>query len=213
MLSEAMWGRLAPLLPPQKPWTGRPSLDHRRFLEAMLWLARTGAPWRDLPAELMNWRTAWRRLQRWTAAGVWERIVDMLRTMAPEAGWEAHMLDSSQAQDLRRHALRSRPRLPGRVPRPAADLRQAGRVVLGLPRPPSRRARGRGALSARSRQAPLSPRLSARPFAPRTRTATMSFQQYARQPRTRLRDLLWAPLPYAAAGGSGASSVAPALVY
>lgn len=47
MLSEAMWGRLAPLLPPQKPLTGRPSLDHRRFLEAVLWLARTGAPWRD----------------------------------------------------------------------------------------------------------------------------------------------------------------------
>ena len=53
-----MWERLAPLLPPQKPRTGRPSLDHRRFLEAVLWLARTGAPWRDLPPELMNWRTA-----------------------------------------------------------------------------------------------------------------------------------------------------------
>src|SRR3954471_8146509 len=62
MLSEAMWGRLAPLLPRQKPRTGRPSLDHRRFLEAVLWLARTGVPWRDLPPELMNWRTVWRRL-------------------------------------------------------------------------------------------------------------------------------------------------------
>jgi transposase len=101
MLSEAMWGRLAPLLPPQKPRTGRPSLDHRRFLEAVLWLARTGAPWRDLPAELMNWRTAWRRLQRWTAAGVWERVIDALRAMAPEAGWEAHMLDSTV---IRAHA-------------------------------------------------------------------------------------------------------------
>ena len=53
-----MWERLAPLLPPQKPRTGCPALDHRRFLEAVLWLARTGAPWRDLPPELMNWRTA-----------------------------------------------------------------------------------------------------------------------------------------------------------
>jgi transposase len=87
MLSEAMWGRLAPLLPPQKPWTGRPSLDHRRFLEAVLWLARTGAPWRDLPPELMNWRSAWRRLQRWSAAGSWGRIVDALRALAPDAGW------------------------------------------------------------------------------------------------------------------------------
>jgi transposase len=95
MLSEAMWARLSPLLPPQRPRTGRPSLDHRRFLEAILWLARTGAPWRDLPSALMNWRTAWRRLQRWTAAGVWGRVCDQLRAMAPEAGWEAHLLDST----------------------------------------------------------------------------------------------------------------------
>src|SRR3954463_6719637 len=90
MLSEAMWGRLAPLLPPQKPRTGRPALDHRRFLEAVLWLARTVAPWRDLPAGLMNWGTAWRRLQRWTAAGVWNRVLGALRAMAPDAGWDAH---------------------------------------------------------------------------------------------------------------------------
>ncbi len=107
MLSEAHWGRLAPLLPPQKPWTGRPSLDHRRFLEAVLWLARTGAPWRDLPPELMSWRTAWRRLQRWTASGIWDRIVDALRAMAPEAGWEAHMLDSTV---VRAHAAGARRR-------------------------------------------------------------------------------------------------------
>src|SRR3954452_7889708 len=59
-------------------------------------------------------------------------------------------------------------RLLGRVPGPAADLRQAGRVVLGLPRRPPRRARGRGAPPARPRQAALSTRLSARAFAPRT---------------------------------------------
>jgi transposase len=113
MLSEAMWGRLAPLLPPQKPWTGRPSLDHRRFLEAVLWLARTGAPWRDLPPELMNWRGAWRRLQRWSAAGIWGRIVDALRALAPDAGWDAHMLDSS--------VIRAHPMRPGR------DEERAGR--------------------------------------------------------------------------------------
>ncbi|WP_188263030.1 IS5 family transposase [Azospirillum tabaci] len=95
MLTDAMWRRLLPFLPPQKPRTGRPSLDHRCFLEAVLWLARTGAPWRDLPEDVMNWRTAWRRLQRWTAAGIWGRIVAELRAMAPNAGWDAHLLDSS----------------------------------------------------------------------------------------------------------------------
>jgi transposase len=95
MLTDAMWRRRSPLLPPQKPRTGRPSLDHRRFIEAVLWLARTGAPWRDLPGDVMNWRTAWRRLQRWTAAGIWGRIVAELRAMASDAGWDVHLLDSS----------------------------------------------------------------------------------------------------------------------
>jgi len=101
MLSAAMWDRLSPLLPPQRPRTGRPALDHRRFLEAVLWLARTGSPWRDLPPELMNWRTAWRRLQRWTAAGIWGRLIEALRAMATDAGWDAHLLDSSV---IRAHA-------------------------------------------------------------------------------------------------------------
>jgi len=119
MLSEAMWGRLAPSLPPQRSWTGRPAIDHRRFLEAVLWLARTGAPWRDLPPELMNWRSAWRRLQRWTAAGVWERVVDALRAVAPDAGWDAHMLDSTV---IRAHA------------HAAGARRKAGEQALGRSR-------------------------------------------------------------------------------
>src|SRR5207244_3967861 len=73
-----------------------------------------------------------------------------------------------QAEDLRRYALGGRARLPRRVPRPAADLRQAGRVVLGLPRPPPRRARHGRPLPARLGQAALSARLSAWAFAPRT---------------------------------------------
>jgi transposase len=101
LLTDAMWTRLKSLLPPQKPRTGRPSIDHRRFIEAVLWLARTGSPWRDLPAELMNWRTAWRRLQRWTQAGIWSRILGGLRGLAAEAGWQLHMLDSTV---IRAHA-------------------------------------------------------------------------------------------------------------
>jgi transposase len=67
----------------------------------------------------MNWRTAWRRLQRWTAAGIWERIVEALRAMAPDAGWEAHLLDSTV---IRAHAH-------------AAGARQhAGRQALGRSR-------------------------------------------------------------------------------
>ncbi|WP_159719137.1 IS5 family transposase, partial [Geminicoccus flavidas] len=119
LLTDVMWTRLEPLLPPQKPRTGRPSIDHRRFIEAVLWLARTGSPWRDLPAELMNWRTAWRRLQRWTQAGIWSRILGGLRGLAADAGWQLHMLDSTV---IRAHA------------HAAGARRSAGEQALGRSR-------------------------------------------------------------------------------
>jgi transposase len=49
----------------------------------------------------MNWRTAWRRLQHWTTAGIWGRVVAELCAMAPDAGWEEHLLDTSV---IRAHA-------------------------------------------------------------------------------------------------------------
>ena len=48
-LSDAQWARFEPLLPPEKPWTGRPNDDHRRILNGILWILNGGAPWRDLP--------------------------------------------------------------------------------------------------------------------------------------------------------------------
>jgi transposase len=48
-LTERQWQKLQPLLPPQKAHTGQPCYDHRRILNGILWLHRTGAPWRDIP--------------------------------------------------------------------------------------------------------------------------------------------------------------------
>jgi len=48
-LTDAQWERLQPLLPPQKPITGRPAQDHRTVLSGMLWIMKTGAPREDLP--------------------------------------------------------------------------------------------------------------------------------------------------------------------
>jgi transposase len=55
-LTDREWGRLAPLLP-TRPRTGRPPKDHRLIIDALLWLDRTGAPWRDLPERFRPWRT------------------------------------------------------------------------------------------------------------------------------------------------------------
>lgn len=48
-VSDKQWEKLQPLLPVQKAWTGQPAADHRRVINGILWLHRTGAPWRDIP--------------------------------------------------------------------------------------------------------------------------------------------------------------------
>jgi hypothetical protein len=77
-LTDGRWARVAPLLPPQKPRTGRPAHDHRTILSGMLWVARTGAAWRDLPEQFGPWETVHSRYQRWRTAGIWPQILAAL---------------------------------------------------------------------------------------------------------------------------------------
>ena len=60
-LTDEEWRRVAPVLPPQKPATGRPRHDHRTMLGGILWVVRTGASWRAMPAEYGKWETADKR--------------------------------------------------------------------------------------------------------------------------------------------------------
>lgn len=77
-LDEERWKLISPLLPPQKPWTGRPANDHRTILEGMFWVMRSGGSWRDLPASFGPWQTLYSRYQRWCKAGIWQQILDAL---------------------------------------------------------------------------------------------------------------------------------------
>ena len=63
-LTDEQWDRLEPLLPPQRPATGRPAKDHRMVLNGILWILRTGAPWRDLPERYGSWKTIYSRFRR-----------------------------------------------------------------------------------------------------------------------------------------------------
>ncbi len=97
-MTDAQWARIAPLLPPQRPRTGRPARDHRTLLSAILWVLRTGAPWRDLPERFGPWATAWGRFRRWTAAGLWARVLAVLQRDADAAGrldWGTHYVDGT----------------------------------------------------------------------------------------------------------------------
>lgn len=97
-LSNEQWERLRLLLPPQKPKTGRPAHDHRVILNGILWILRTGAPWRDLPERYGPWRTVATRFYRWRRAGVWDRLLSQLQAIADEEGkldWQVHYVDGT----------------------------------------------------------------------------------------------------------------------
>jgi transposase len=78
MLSDAQWERVAPLLPGKEGDRGRSGRDNRLFLEAVLWVVRTGSPWRDVPESFGNWFSVWKRFRRWALGGVFERIFTVL---------------------------------------------------------------------------------------------------------------------------------------
>jgi transposase len=64
----------------------------------ILWVLRTGAPWRDLPERFGPWSTAWSRFRRWTAAGVWQRVLGALRHRPDREGrldWHTHYVDGT----------------------------------------------------------------------------------------------------------------------
>jgi transposase len=97
-LSEEQWERLRPLLPPQKPHTGRPANDHRTVINGILWILRTGSPWRALPERYGSWKTVSSRFYRWQRAGVGDRILAELQRQADAEGrldWSLQFVDST----------------------------------------------------------------------------------------------------------------------
>ncbi len=85
-LTNRQWERLQPLIPPQQPHTGRPAADHRRRLNGILWLIRTGAPWRDLPERYGSWHIIASHFYRWRKAGIWARLLAAVQQRAEAAG-------------------------------------------------------------------------------------------------------------------------------
>jgi transposase len=97
-LTEEQWVLVEPLLPPQKPRTGRPARNHREVVNGILWIARTGAPWRDLPESYGPWQTVYSRLRRWSREGIWQRVFDALLAEAQrrqDLDWNLHHIDST----------------------------------------------------------------------------------------------------------------------
>ena len=97
-LTDQQWQQLQPLLPPQKPTTGRPAKDHRTIINGILWVLRTGAPWRDLPERYGPWPTVASQFYRWRQDGRWERLLASVQQQSNIRGkvnWELHYVDGT----------------------------------------------------------------------------------------------------------------------
>ena len=85
-ISDHVWALLEPHLPGREGvWGGR-AQDNRRFINAVFWILRTGAPWRDLPPDYGGWSNTHRRFIRWRDKGIWERLLEQLID-APDFEW------------------------------------------------------------------------------------------------------------------------------
>jgi transposase len=92
MLRDDQWERIEQLLPGKAGDRGVTAKDNRRFVEAVLWIMRTGSPWRDLPAEFGHWHRTYVRFSRWREKGVFEHVARVLRS---DADLEHLFIDST----------------------------------------------------------------------------------------------------------------------
>ena len=92
VLSDAQWARIEPLIPGKPGDPGRTGDDNRLFVEAILWMDRTGAPWRDLPERFGNWNSVFRRFRRWAERGVFESL---FKALSDEPDFEYAMVDGT----------------------------------------------------------------------------------------------------------------------
>lgn len=90
-LDERQWERVAAFLQDERG-RGRPPLDDRRFVEAVLWWRRTGVPWRDLPDDFGPWKSVFNRFDRWAKSGKWDRLWAAMKTDVDD---EWHSVDAT----------------------------------------------------------------------------------------------------------------------
>jgi transposase len=111
VLTDAQWATMEPHCRGKKSDPGRSGANNRRFVEAVLWIARTGSPWRDLPATFGHWNTVFKRYRDWVKADIFKRLFD---AVSDEPDMEYAMIDATIVK-VHRHGqgakggLRARP--------------------------------------------------------------------------------------------------------
>ena len=90
-ITDGQWDAIKDFLPGKEGDPGATAKDNRLFVNAVMWIAKTGAPWRDLPERFGNWNSVFQRFNRWCKNGVFQKIMDKLQ----DADLSVLMLDST----------------------------------------------------------------------------------------------------------------------
>jgi transposase len=128
LVPDALWGRVAPLIPvPKKKKPGRPRVDDRAALEAIIFVLRSGIPWEMLPTKQfgLSGMTAWRRLEQWTRAGVFEQLQ---RVLLNELGQQG-LVDFSRAS-IDSSTVRASKGGPSRARTRRTERRRAASIIF-----------------------------------------------------------------------------------
>jgi len=123
-LTDEQFALIEPCLPPERPKkAGRPFQSHRRVLEGIFWIQRTGAPWRDLPEHYGNWSGVYERFRRWRQNGLFQRILDALESRARRSDKIDFEFSAVDGSSIRAHKSAAGARKKGRQPRKAKKHR------------------------------------------------------------------------------------------
>jgi transposase len=94
LMSDEEWAFFEPFVVEKGPRRGRRPRDHRRVLDGVFWIARTGTAWRDLHSHFGEWNSVYRQFRRWTLAGTWEVMLEALNEAGAGHG-SVQMIDST----------------------------------------------------------------------------------------------------------------------
>ena len=103
-VSPQQWNVIQPLLPRRTAKTGRKPVDAKQMLNGILWILRTGAPWRDLPERYGPWQTVYDYFRNWRADGTFDRILQRLQIRLDRQGkidWDLWFVDGSNVRAAR----------------------------------------------------------------------------------------------------------------
>jgi transposase len=103
-LTDEQWTIVEPVVPRKAAGVGRPAKEPREMLDGILWILRTGAPWRDLPERFGPWKTVYDYFSNWRRSGVFDRILAALQIRLDRDGridWDLWCIDGSNVRAAR----------------------------------------------------------------------------------------------------------------